>query len=273
MAYYQVDKLQTRRNYYTVHGEGMPILLLHGVTNTGQAFAFQLEALTSSGFQVIVPDHAGHGASDNVESPFGVTEIAADTLELIRHLKLENLAICGVSLGGMVALELITSQPSLFSYGIISNSFCKTSSNEFKVMSSEWARDMMENEGPIKRFEKSWTSLVNLNFIKSRDGIITQKIWHHQAAMANGNSLANIIAEIASFDITEKLADIKIPMLFISGEEDAMSDKAISKMMANRVKGSTYININRSAHLSNVDSSDEFNNIILRFLSNIASSF
>lgn len=72
MPFYTV---QGRNNYYMEFGEGRPVLLLHGISNSGRAWGPQIHALVRMGFRVIVPDHAGHGASGRLNAPFSVDDL------------------------------------------------------------------------------------------------------------------------------------------------------------------------------------------------------
>ena len=62
------------RIYYEVHGEGEPLLLVHGGTATSQSWASHLPAFTEH-FQVFAPDSRGHGRTDN---PTGRTQLPRD---------------------------------------------------------------------------------------------------------------------------------------------------------------------------------------------------
>ena len=263
MAYYTH---QQRKNYFTVLGQGRPLLLLHGITNSGRAFAPQISALIKAGYQLIIVDHAGHGASQTITRPFSVKDIANDTFALLDHLALTEVTVCGVSLGGMVALNMLSAQPELFTKGVIANSFMSTNSDAFKQMAMSWSATFKEQDGPVTRFENTWPILVNEQFRQSDKGIETYQSWHAQAALADGVSLANTAQGIVGFDVSDKLHTIKQPMLFISGENDLMSDPDISKTMSSRVKHSRYVNIVGANHLSNVDSAPEFNQTLLEFL-------
>ncbi|UZE51566.1 alpha/beta hydrolase [Rhodopseudomonas sp. P2A-2r] len=55
--------------------------------------------------QVIVPDHAGYGASGKLTVPFSVAALADDIETLLAHLDISSVDLVGLSLGGMIALE------------------------------------------------------------------------------------------------------------------------------------------------------------------------
>ncbi|MGE4373293.1 MAG: alpha/beta fold hydrolase [Xanthobacter sp.] len=98
----------------------------------------QIPALVAAGYRVIVPDHAGHGASAYLTCPLGVAAIADDTEYLLAHLALECLDIVGLSLGGMVAMELALRHPAKIQRLVVANNFDNTATPEFRVMAEGW---------------------------------------------------------------------------------------------------------------------------------------
>ena len=263
MAYYIHNN---SRHYYFDQGKGDTVLLLHGITNSGRAFAPQIPVLLEAGYRIIVPDHAGHGASENVEHPYSIAELAADTMALIKKLSLKQINIVGVSLGGMVALQLVADNPALFKRLVVGNSFTETVSSAFSDMATSWAKVFMSEDGPLKRFEKTWPILASESFRSSQAGLITYQNWQAQAAMSDGKSLANIALGIVGFDIRERLADIQQPALVMSAEHDVISPVMNSQTLAELIPNAQHVTIAGAAHLPNVDSSVQFNDCLLSFL-------
>ncbi|MCG5261679.1 alpha/beta fold hydrolase [Cupriavidus gilardii] len=92
-------------------GNGRPLLLLHGWSVPGQAFAAQA-ALAEQGYRVIAPDHAGHGLSAQWRSVGCGTMagLADGVARLIDALALRDAVVAGWSMGAMVAWELLRSR-------------------------------------------------------------------------------------------------------------------------------------------------------------------
>ena len=100
------------RVYYEVHGEGEPLLLIHGGIATSQSWASHLQALTQR-FRVFAPDSRGHGMTDNPTGEFGYRAMADDVAALIGALGLKRPLVLGYSDGGQIALELGMRYPGL----------------------------------------------------------------------------------------------------------------------------------------------------------------
>src|SRR4051794_28014603 len=97
--------------YYETHGEGRPLLLLHGGLGSGEMFGPVIPALAGAGYQLIVPDLQGHGRTADIDRPIDHRLMADDIAALIDHLGLEKPDVVGYSLGGGVALFTASKYP------------------------------------------------------------------------------------------------------------------------------------------------------------------
>ncbi|MBY8872336.1 alpha/beta hydrolase [Micromonospora sp. PLK6-60] len=97
--------------YYETHGQGRPLILLHGGLGSGEMFAPILPTLAEQ-HQVILPDLQGHGRTADVDRPLDLTLMADDIAALIDHLGLEQPDVVGYSLGGGVGLQLAVRHPA-----------------------------------------------------------------------------------------------------------------------------------------------------------------
>jgi pimeloyl-ACP methyl ester carboxylesterase len=100
------------RMYYEIHGEGRPLVLLHGAYMTIDMTGPLLPGLAETR-QVIAVEQQGHGHTADVDRPITYEQMADDTAALIRHLELESADIVGYSMGGCVALQLAIRHPAL----------------------------------------------------------------------------------------------------------------------------------------------------------------
>ena len=110
--------------YYEQHGEGQPVILVHGITvsfkDNFKNFGW-VEKLTDNGIQVIGLDLRAHGLSDKPLSPndYGTNNLASDILAVMDELKLNKVAIIGYSLGSALTLHLIHTYPERFTRAVL----------------------------------------------------------------------------------------------------------------------------------------------------------
>lgn len=107
----QTIRLNGTTFYFEVHGDGEPLLLLHGFSGMSQDWKPSLNQWGSD-FQIILPDLRGHGRSGILTKAFRHDDTAADIFGLLDHLKIAAVKAVGISGGGNVLLHMATKQPS-----------------------------------------------------------------------------------------------------------------------------------------------------------------
>ena len=96
--------------HFERHGEGKPLLWLHGGMGHGPDWRFIFpEELP--GYQLIAPDLRGHGRSTGARATYSFRQSALDMLSLLDHLRIDRVKIIGLSGGGITALHLATLDP------------------------------------------------------------------------------------------------------------------------------------------------------------------
>jgi 3-oxoadipate enol-lactonase len=94
---------------YDTYGQGEPLLLIMGFGLPGIAWLPVLPFL--SGFRCIYFDNRGTGNSDKPASPYTIPEMADDASNLLTALEIRGAKVYGVSMGGMIAQELVLRHP------------------------------------------------------------------------------------------------------------------------------------------------------------------
>jgi pimeloyl-ACP methyl ester carboxylesterase len=109
MPYAQVNDLDM---YYEIHGDGPPLILLHGAYMTIDMLGPLLPGLAEQR-RVIAVELQGHGRTADVDRPMTYEQFADDTAALARHLGLEHADVVGYSMGGATALQVAIRHPAL----------------------------------------------------------------------------------------------------------------------------------------------------------------
>jgi pimeloyl-ACP methyl ester carboxylesterase len=106
----RIEILNTVPIYFEVHGNGEPLLLLHGFSGCSQDWT-ALPDDWGDEFQLIIPDMRGHGRSGKLAKNFRHDEAAGDMFALLDQLGIQTFNGVGVSAGGNVLLHMATKQP------------------------------------------------------------------------------------------------------------------------------------------------------------------
>jgi len=102
---------------YQIAGEGKPLIILHGLFGSLGNWNNPIKSL-SSAYQVITVDLRNHGRSPHCDA-MDYTLMAADIVELMKHLDISKAHILGHSMGGKVAMQLALNYPELIDKLII----------------------------------------------------------------------------------------------------------------------------------------------------------
>ncbi|MBB4005121.1 alpha/beta fold hydrolase [Aurantimonas endophytica] len=89
----------------------LPVLCLHGAVQTKSVWRPQIAGLASD-YRLLAPDLRGHGETLGDTTAMSVESLAVDAFGFLDALGIERAALCGVSLGGMVALEMAAHRPA-----------------------------------------------------------------------------------------------------------------------------------------------------------------
>ena len=107
--------------YYEIHGQGKPMVLLHGGITAFEGFGANIDALAKSR-QVIAVHLQGHGNTADIDRPYRFEALADDVAALVAYLKLGKIDLVGYSFGGGVALQTAIRHPEIVDHLVVISS-------------------------------------------------------------------------------------------------------------------------------------------------------
>jgi 3-oxoadipate enol-lactonase len=249
---------------YNDVGEGdIPVVFLHGFPFDKTMWQAQLDYLQTT-HRVIACDIRGFGKSTDEESHLGMDLFANDLILFIEKLGLEKVIICGLSMGGYIALNAMKRFPSRFEALILCDTQCVADTHEVKVNRYKTIEDIKEygvtnfNQGFIKKVfhEDSLTNKPEL--VEQLRSVVFSNSEH---IITQGLTALAERSETCSF-----LDEISIPTLIICGKEDVVTPLDESKFMNKHIKGSVLHVISNAGHVSNLEEPEKFNKLLRDFL-------
>lgn len=249
-------------------GEGdVPIIFLHGYPFDKTMWQLQLDFLKSS-YRLISCDIRGFGKSTDEKSSLSIDMFGEDLIAFMDKLNIDKAIICGLSMGGFIALNALDKFPNRFKALILCDTQCIADTAEAKEKRYKII-DEIEIDG-AKNF--------NNVFIKSvfhKDSITNKKeLVERLSSVVFSNSkhiiMQGLVALAERSETCSTLKNIVIPTLIICGREDEVTPLAQSEFMNETIKGSTLMVIDNAGHVSNLEHPDEFNKYLLDFLTTLS---
>ncbi len=252
---------------YTDVGVGtIPIILLHGFPFDKTMWKSQIEYLKPTN-RVIAVDIRGFGLSKDENTFLSIDSFTDDLLAFMDKLKIDKAAICGLSMGGYIALNAVKKFPKRFEALILCDTQCIADTTEVK-----------ENRyKTIEQIKLNGANEFNENFIKNvfhPDSLINKtEIVANLRSVVFANSIdiivAGLIALAERFETCAVLNKIQIPTLIMCGREDKVTPLEQSEFMHKIIKNANLKIINNAGHVSNLEQPEEFNQHLLEFLNKI----
>ncbi|MEK6288387.1 MAG: alpha/beta hydrolase [Acidobacteriota bacterium] len=261
-----MPNIQTARLniYYELHGDGEPLLLIRGLGSTSDGFKAQVDGL-SPHFRVISFDNRCVGRSDQPQEPFTIADMADDTAALLDALGIESAHVFGVSLGGMVAQELVLRHPKKVRWLVLA---CTHAGPRTAVRSPEWAVRIFNESREMPRAE-ALRSSVPLLFAKKTVTERPELIEETLAVMANNNqpksSYLLQLGAVMGHETFDRLSEITHRTLVLTGKEDTLVDPGNSRLIASRIPGARLIEFEATGHVFFTEKSEEVNRTLVGF--------
>jgi 3-oxoadipate enol-lactonase len=253
---------------YTDQGseEAPVIIFIHGFPLNKTMWNKQV-AFLKANYRVISYDVRGHGDSDCGVEQFSMDLFASDLIKLMDALKIEKASLCGLSMGGYIALNAIGNFPERFEALVLSDTQCIADPPQLKQKRLDTI-DAIHATGLEKYVEDSLKSLFSPDFLatqKEEVQAVREMILNTPEESITRTLLALLLRE----ETCKKMVDINVPVLFIVGEEDQITPPKASKHMQLKTKNSAVHIINQAGHLSNLEKPDEFNEQLELFFAEI----
>jgi len=188
--------------YYESHGDGQPMILLHGGLGSSEMFGPVLSALAEH-HRVIAVDLQGHGRTADIDRPIDIRLMADDIAALIDHLGLEKPDVVGYSLGGGVALQTAIRHPEKVG---------RLVSASANIRRDAIYPDMLEQQGQV--------SAAAAEFMKDTPMYeLYQRVAPHPEHFPK--LLDKIGAAMANdFDYTDEVRGLRVPTLIVAADAD-----------------------------------------------------
>ena len=267
--------------------DGPPVLLLHGITLGAAVWPYQLARLPHAGLRVIALDMRGHGLSGGAvageetgtgDGPPTMERMATDVAEVMDQLDLEGVTLVGHSMGGMVALLLLGSDPELATGAgrIRSLVLAATSANASRHRGVPGLGDVMAAAQPLLSSASGLAARLpgptlpanDLAFLLARitfgdhsspqQVAFTGKLTSEVPVRVS----AGLMLEILRFDAESVLPGIRLPTTVVVGDRDMMTPLPHAEYLTEHIPGAELVVLAGCGHMLMLERPDELDRVI-----------
>lgn len=246
--------------------EAVTILFIHGFPFNKGTWENQIGVLKER-YRVIAYDVRGHGESMADTAQMNINQLSDDLFSFMDAIAVESAIICGLSMGGYIALSAILNQPARIEALILCDTQCGADTDQAKQKRMDVIDSVQKNgltqyahDSVQKLFCEA--SLVNKpNEVSSIEQTILR---------TSVETVVNTLKALADRKETcSRLHQINIPVMILVGQSDQITPPEVSQKMQDLIKGSTLQVIEKAGHLSNLENPASFNGHLQGFLTSI----
>jgi 3-oxoadipate enol-lactonase len=238
----------------TVHGSGPLVVFLHGIGGSRHHWRHQLPVFATR-FKAVAWDARGYGDSDDYAGALRFDDFTADLLRVLDHFKAQKAHLVGLSMGGRIARNFALRHPQRVARLVLANT-----TPGFDALTPEQVKKFVE-----ERKARSPETIKALISRHARAGAY-EELLESFKALRQPSYLKTLEASVTQ-DRAAAIERIRAPTLVITSDEDKVYPPSIARNMAKRIPGARLAVISGAGHLSNLEQPGQFNQVVLRFLS------
>ena len=238
------------------------VTCMQGITNDLTFWDDQLPALAGR-FRMLRYDARGHGASQAVSTGYSVAGLVGDVVGLWNALGIEESHVVGLGFGGSLALSLAMALPTRVS-SLVGVACRDSMTLDFIELWRRRATDAV-NSGMAPLVDPTVSRWFSERLRAERPDQIARL-----SAMIAATSVPGYVGHALAFttiDLADRMGDLLVPTLFISGGEDPGGGRGeIMAGMARRAPNARHVEIPGAGHLCNIEGADAFNRLLISHL-------
>jgi 3-oxoadipate enol-lactonase len=245
---------------YDEAGTGPVVVLIHGHPFSRSMWAPQRAAL-AGGYRVIAPDLRGYGGSPVTPGTVPMGQLAADVTRLLDRLGVARAAPVGLSMGGLVTMELAIADPGRWwALGLVATTARPVT--EAERADRRTAADRAERDG-IGSLAAEMAARL---FGPGVDQAVSSQVMAMMLATDPQGAAAALRGRAERPDYRPLLAELDLPAFVCTGDHDLYSTAAITDELTGCLRRPHRVTLAGVGHLPNLELPDRFNTELGGFL-------
>jgi 3-oxoadipate enol-lactonase len=241
-------------------GAGPCVVLIHGHPFDRSLWRAQVQALATE-FRAVAPDLRGFGASPVTPHLVTLRQYAQDVEELLGRLGIERAAAVGLSMGGLVAMDLVTTRPERWwALGLVATTAEPVTEQE-RAIRRERA-DLVEHDGMQVLLDYMHTGLYGTRATPEMRRWVDAMMARAPAAGA----AAALRGRAERPDYRPHLRELDIPTFVCAGSEDSWSSETVTAEIIDHLRRPELLVVDGAGHLPNLEAEAVFTSSLKEFL-------
>lgn len=250
--------------FYDVHGEGEPLLCVHGLGCDRRAWVLQVQPFSEK-YKTVLFDNRDVGQSSEATSEYTTADMARDVIGLADHLELETFHLLGISLGGMISQQVALAVPERvrsLTLAVTHGGVQKAGQIRGRIL------------GAIAENLSREDSVDNLLYLCYTEAFFENEQMYDFMKTAllenpypqSPEAFARQAAAGAHHDVRDRLGELSMPVHVIGAERDLMIPIWKARELADLIPGAKYTEIPAQGHGVMWEGADQFNTAVTEFL-------
>lgn len=236
-----------------------PLLLLNSLGTDLSMWDPQVE-IWAAHRQVVRFDQRGHGRSEAPEPPYTIERLGRDALAVLDAYEVEQADICGLSLGGLVALWIAGNGSDRVRRVVFADTAARVGTEQ------AWRQraDTVRAQGMDAIADMVLTRFFSPEFRASGAPAVDDLNRRLRAASVDGYT--GSCEALATADLTELAGQVGLPSLVIVGTADEATPPADAERLCGLLPDSRLVRLPGAGHLSNLEQPERFGEVVAEFL-------
>jgi 3-oxoadipate enol-lactonase len=259
-----IAEVNGQKLYYEVHGEGEPLLCVHGLACDTLAWIAQTESFAAA-HRTVIFDNRDAGQSSKADGPYEIADMARDALALADELELDSFHLLGVSMGGAIAQEMVLQAPERVRTLTLAVTFAAGGAYAARL-SRVWGTRVRQVS-----HEQHIDELMLLNFSEGFYENADMVEFVRTAMLNNPNpqpadAFCRQLDASSRHSTRDRLGQISVPTHVIGAECDILVPIWKSRELAELIPGAKLTVLEAAPHGAPLERAEEFNSAVLGFI-------
>jgi len=246
--------------HYSIAGSGPPVLLIHGLGSSLYDWEQQVSEF-SKHYTVITFDVRGHGQTEKPPGPYSVEMFADDALHLMLALEFRYVHVVGLSMGGMIGLQMALDAPKFVRSLVVANSGPYVPQDTFQQKMEIFQRKILFRLFSMRRIGE----VIGARLFPEPHEERLLEMFVDRWAENDKRAYMDATESLLKWDVRDRLPEIGCPVLVLASELDYTPVEAKQEYMKS-LKKSELVVIPGARHAVAKSAPEAFNKAVLAFL-------